>query len=194
MTAPGLRRRDPLTFATRGWEAAVVALGAIATVLASAALAGLALASLIFGDGWTWPADAKAVGAVLKGLAAGHPEQGLSPAEASLVPGRTAVYSCVLVVEALAATALVWVAVLVTRRMRTDGMATRDQAQQALGLPQLRRARSIIRPDLYANARMLLPRRLRRRRRQLPFAYPHPATDRPISTQPLTNTPTGKGS
>jgi len=90
---------------------------------------------------------------VLGGIFTGHPGHGLLTPQASRVPGAAAVYMCVAVLELLFIAALSWFCVLILRRLRNDGMATRWEAQQALGVSQLQDAKAIIRPDLYGRAR-----------------------------------------
>ena len=146
------RRRDPVGY-TPGWEVAVAVLAGGVLVIALAALLGLGLAALLFGGGWVWPHGTSTIGTVLGGLFSGDPGHGLPPLEAKRVPAAAAVYVCVVVLELLFIAALVWVGVLIVRRFRNDGMATRWEAQQALGEGRLHEAKAIIRPDLYGRDR-----------------------------------------
>lgn len=148
MTAPYQRRRDPTGF-TQGWEIAVAVIGVALIGLALAALAGLGIAALCFGGGWVWPHGVEVIGQTLGGLASGHPGKGLAAGDAVRVAAPVPTYLCVaaselalISVSALAGTAL-------ARQFRNDGMATRRDAELALGLSELRRAGEIIRPDLY---------------------------------------------
>ncbi|PZS26642.1 MAG: conjugal transfer protein, partial [Pseudonocardiales bacterium] len=54
MTAPYQRRRDPQPMG-QGWEVAVAVIGGALLGFGLAALAGLGVASALFGDGWVWP-------------------------------------------------------------------------------------------------------------------------------------------
>jgi hypothetical protein len=146
------RRRDPVGY-TPGWEVAVTVIAGTALVIALAALLGNGLAALLFGGGWVWPHGTSTIGSVLGGLATGHPAHGLPPDEATRVAAPAVVYVCVAVVELLFIAALVWVATLIVRRFRNDGMATRWEAQQALGEGRLHEAKAIIRPDLYGRVK-----------------------------------------
>ena len=152
MTAPQQRRRDPQPIG-QGWEAAVAALGSALLTLGLTALCGLGTASAIFGRGWVWPNGTDAMGHVLGGLLTGHPGKGLDPRQARLVAGPVTVYLCIAACELTAIAAAITGAVLVTRYRRPGdargGMATRGEAEQALGMSRLRAARQIIRPDLY---------------------------------------------
>lgn len=146
------RRRDPVGY-TPGWEVAVAVIAGSVLVIGLAALLGLGLAAWLFGGGWVWPHGTSTIGAVLGGLFSGHPGHGLPPVEARWVPAAGAVYGCVVVLELLFIAALAWAAVLIVRRFRNDGMATRWEAQQALGEGRLHEAKAIIRPDLYGRGR-----------------------------------------
>jgi hypothetical protein len=148
MTFINQRRRDPVGY-TPGWEVAIAVIAGGGLVIALAALLGLALAALLFGGGWVWPHGTSTIGSVLRGLFTGHPGHGLQPLEAKRVPAAAAMYVCVGVLELVFIAALVWVGVLIVRRFRNDGMATRWEAQQALGKGRLHDVKAIIRPDLY---------------------------------------------
>ena len=162
------RQRDPYP-AGQGWEVAVAVLGGALLAIGLAALIGLGVASAVWGRGWVWPHGADTIGHVLGGLLAGQPGRGLPPAQASKVAGPFAVYGCVTVCElALLATAIA-VGVLIVRYRRPgdarSGMASRSEAARALGIHQLRAARTVIRPDLYARrtTKSITSRMLRRR-------------------------------
>jgi hypothetical protein len=148
MTLTYQRRRDPVGF-TPGWEVAVAVIAGAGFVIAAGTLLGLGLAGLLFGGGWVWPHGLNTIGSVLGGIVTGHPGRGLTMAEASRVPDPAAVYLCVAILELMFLTTLTWCCVLIVRRFRNDGMATRWEAQQALGIGQLREAKAIIRPDIY---------------------------------------------
>ena len=148
MTAPYQRRRDPTGF-TQGWEVAVAVIGLAVIGLALAALAGLGLAAAAFGGGWVWPHGVDAIGHTLGGVATGHPGRGLPPGDAARVAPPTLTYLCVAACELTVITGTALAGTALARRFRNDGMATRRDAEQALGVSELRRAREIIRPDLY---------------------------------------------
>nr|WP_243851575.1 conjugal transfer protein [Modestobacter marinus] len=118
-----------------------------------AALVGLGIASALWGGGWVWPHGTETITHVLGGLLDGNPGRGLSPDQLRRVAGPTPVYACVAVAELVLLTAAVITAVLVARHRRPGdargGMATRREAEQALGLRQLRAGRAVIRPDRY---------------------------------------------
>jgi hypothetical protein len=154
MTVPYNRRRDPVGY-TRGWEVAVAAIGGFVFVAGLAALLGLAVAAALFGCGWVWPHGMNTIGAALGGLLSGRPGRGLAAMTAGRVPGPAAVYPCIALAELLLLATLAWCGVLVVRRFRNDGMATRWEAKQALGMGQLRAVKAIIRPDLYRSRRDL---------------------------------------
>ena len=154
MTTPP-RRRDPQPI-SRGWELAVVAVGGALIAVALAALLGLGLASALWGGGWVWPHGTETVTHVLSGLLDGHPGRGLPADQLRRVAGPIPVYACVAVAELVLLTAVTGTAVLAARYRRPGdargGMATRSEAEQALGLTQLRAGRTVIRPDRYPSA------------------------------------------
>jgi len=151
MTVPYQRRRDPPPL-TQGWEVAAGLIGLGLIGVALAALAGLGVAAAVFGGGWLWPHGVDAIGRTLGALAAGHPGRGLPPTLAGRVAGPVATYSCVVVCELAVIVGSVTAGVAIARRLRSDGMATRRDAEQVLGLSELRSARGIIRPDLHSRA------------------------------------------
>jgi hypothetical protein len=146
------RRRDPQPIG-RGWELAVVAAGGALIAVALAALTGLGVASALWGGGWVWPYGTDSVARVLGGLLHGDPGRGLPPDQLRRVAGPVPVYACVAAAELLLVTSAVISAVLISRYRRPGdargGMATRTEAEQALGLRQLRAGRAVIRPDRY---------------------------------------------
>ena len=151
MTAPS-RRRDPQPI-SRGWELAVAAAGGVLIAVTLAALVGLGLASALWGGGWVWPRGTEAVAHVLAGLLDGDPGRGLPPDQLRQVAKPIPVYACVAAAEVVLLTAAIMAGVLVARYRRPGdargGMATRREAEQALGLRQLRAGRAVIRPDRY---------------------------------------------
>ena len=156
MSGPAQRRRDPQPVSRAG-ELALLAVAAGLLLLAFGALVGLGLASAVFGRGWVWPAGGQTLNHTLGGLLAGHPGRGLPPPLAALVPSPGLVYLGVGVAEGCLLAAAVGVGWLVAGYVRPGdargGMATRGEAHEALGVGQLRRAKKIIRPDLYPAAR-----------------------------------------
>src|SRR3954451_3627426 len=98
MTTPPQPRRDPQPI-SRGWELAAAALGGAVIAVALAALAGLGLASALWGDGWVWPHGTETVIHVLGGLLHGDPGRGLPPGQLRQVAGPVPVYACVVVAE-----------------------------------------------------------------------------------------------
>lgn len=151
MTTPS-RRRDPQPI-SRGWELAVVAVGGALIAVALAALVGLGLASALWGGGWVWPRDTETATRVLAGLHSGDPGRGLPADQLRQAAGPIPVYACVAAAELVLLTAAITAGVLVACYRRPGdargGMATRREAEQALGLRQLRAGRAVIRPDHY---------------------------------------------
>jgi hypothetical protein len=100
-----------------------------------------------------WPHGSVPVGHVLGGLLTGHPGRGLPPAQAARVAGPVAVYAGVAACEAMLGGIAGAAGVLAVGHHRPGdarrGLATRGEAEQALGCGRLRAAKEIIRPDLY---------------------------------------------
>lgn len=161
MTTPP-RRRDPQPVG-RGWELAVVAAGGALIAVVLAALAGLGVASALWGGGWVWPHGTDTVMRVLGGLLHGNPGRGLPPDQLGRVAEPVPVYASIAAAEFVLLIAAVRTSVLAARYWRPgdarSGMATRREAEQALGLRQLRASRAVIRPDRYPSrgTRGLLP-------------------------------------
>jgi hypothetical protein len=197
MTTPPQRRRDPQPI-SRGWELAAAAVGAALIAVALAALAGLGLASALWGDGWVWPHGTETVIDVLGGLLHGDPGRGLPPDQLRQVAGPVPVYGCVAAAEFVLVTTAVISAVLISRYRRPGdargGMATRTEAQQALGLRQLRAGRAVIRPDRYPSpgSRARLHRLLStvgvvirgRAHSSVPSTDPRPTSSAPSTRRP----------
>src|SRR3954454_14781337 len=152
MTTPPQRRRDPQPI-SRGWELAAAAVGGAVIAVALVALAGLGLASALWGEGWVWPHGTETVIRVLGGLLHGDPGRGLPPDQLRHVAAPVPVYACVAAAELVLLATAVISAVLISRYRRPGdargGMATHGEAGQALGLRQLRAGRAVIRPDRY---------------------------------------------
>jgi hypothetical protein len=156
MTDPyDLRRRDPTPVGRVG-EVALCAVAGVLLIVAFAALAGLGLASALFGGGWVWPHGTDAIRRTLGGLLGGQPGRGLPARVAAYVPSRVAVYASVATCELFASALIIAAATWVVRWRRPSdprrGMATPSEVREVLGTKRLRRARRTIRPDLSRTA------------------------------------------
>ncbi|SDG20123.1 hypothetical protein [Klenkia brasiliensis] len=150
MSAPLRRVRDPQPVG-RGWEIALIAITVVLSVVAGGALVGVGLAAAIWGDGWVWPATAGDIPPAVAGLVEGHPGAAYPETQVARMAGPTPTYVVVITCEAvlIVAGALLVSAVVGRSRAARNGMATRRQAEQALGVSGLRAARQVIRPDLH---------------------------------------------
>ncbi|HMM94026.1 hypothetical protein [Phycicoccus sp.] len=132
-----------------GWEISAACAIAALTMLALAAHLARAVANLLATGRWTWPQQDQLVTA-LPGILAGDAGAGLPP---GAVANTSLLYGCLVVVELLAVTAITAAVVAGLRRWgpsRVRGVATRDEAENLLGLRRLRRVAPVIRPDLHA--------------------------------------------
>lgn len=147
--------RDPGAGAGMGDNETALIIGvAAAVVLVLAALVGISATSWITGSGWLWPHDSTMLGRELHGLVTGDPARYLTAPRRHTLPTRGVTYAGVIVTElavmALACFAARWAISDMHPRGSSSGLASRTQAQQALGIGQLTRQRAIeIRPDLY---------------------------------------------
>lgn len=131
------RRHNPYPWT---WEIPAGVACAVVLVLAIGVHLGNGLAHLTSGQGWTWPAQSQ--------LFASIPTI-LNSAPATSPVG---VHAWVMAVELLLVGGLSWATVAASQRWgpsRLKGVATRDQAEQVLGVTRLRKIAQIVRPDLY---------------------------------------------
>jgi hypothetical protein len=138
------------------WEvpAAAAAGGLSAAVLLLPVARGWA--GWLLGRGWVWPRGSAALRRSIGGLLTGRPRAGLTGAESAQVPGPWTVYGVVGLVELLLLVTAVWASVLWWRYLGPGaavGMATRAEAGAVLGVARLRKARRVVRPDLYGPPR-----------------------------------------
>jgi hypothetical protein len=151
MTMPP-RRRDPQPI-SRGWELAVAVAGGVLIAVVLAAFAGLGLAAALWGDGWVWPQGIETITDVISGLVHGDPGRGLPPDQLRRIARPAATYGCIAVAELTLCVGAAVIGVLISRYLRPGdargGMATRSEAERALGISQLRTGRAVIRPDRY---------------------------------------------
>lgn len=152
MSVPGRRRREPQPV-ERGWELAVAVVGGVLILIALAALTGVGMAAALWGRGWVWPHGTDAMSGVITGLLRGDPGRGFAPEQLSRLAGPGATYACIALAEVVLCAGAATGTVLLRRHVlpgdARGGMATRSEAAQALGVQQLRSARSVIRPDKY---------------------------------------------
>lgn len=137
------------------WELPAAAGAAAVAAMALMLPAGQGAAAALFGQGWVWPRGTDELVASLGGLISGHPGHGLTAEQAARIPAAGAVYLLIVVGEIALLIALAYAVVLWWRHLGPGahlGMADRAEAESVLGLSGLRKARSIIRPDLYGTS------------------------------------------
>jgi len=134
------------------WELPAAAAAAAVAAMVLMLPAGQGAAGAVFGRGWVWPQGTHGLLESLGGLLTGHPGRGLTAEQAALVPAAGAVYLLIVVGELLLVTAAVYGVLLWWRHLGPGaqlGMADRLEVETVLGLAGLRKARKVIRPDLY---------------------------------------------
>lgn len=136
------------------WEVPVAVVVTVGYALTIGVHLGRAIANRPTCGGWLWP-DAQAWFTSLPAVLAGDAAAGLS--NAACATASTGALIGWIVASELAIVALLMVGGkwLLDRwgPGRLKGMATPDEAAQLLGVARLRRARHIIRPDLYPRKR-----------------------------------------
>ncbi len=140
------RRHNPYPLT---WEIPLGIACAVLLTLAVGVHLGDALAHLTAGQPWAWPQSRDVLSSIPAVLAA-------EPASAAVNPRVW-----IVTVELLLTGSLGWAAFSTWQRWgpsRLKGMATREQAEQVLGVRRLRKVAAIVRPDLHARS----PREARR--------------------------------
>ena len=146
------RRHDPYPW---NWELPLGLLAATLLLMTTGVHLGRAIANLLAGGGWQFPARADLFTTVIDVLA-GDAAAGL-PLATDPVASRAALTVSIVLTEL----AIVVISVLVLKSVldrwgpgRMKGMASRAEAEQLLGVTRLRRNSAVIRPDLYRPDRL----------------------------------------
>ena len=145
------RRNDPYPFT---WEIPAAIIAGVLLVLVLSIHIGRAVANLLAGAGWGWPAREELFRS-LPGILGGDGGAGL-PGTHHSGAGQSALWTAIGVCELGLLLLLGWALKIGLDRWgphRVQGMATRAQAEQMLGLPRLRKASAVVRPDLYGKQR-----------------------------------------
>ena len=122
------------------WEIPAGVACAVLLVLAVGVHLGNGLAHLTSGRGWTWPAPSQLFASIPAVL------------NSAPTPSPFGVHAWVLAVELLLLGGLGWATVAGWQRWgpsRLKGVATREHAEQVLGVTRLRKVAPIVRPDLH---------------------------------------------
>jgi hypothetical protein len=141
------RRNDPYPFT---WEIPAAIIAGVLLVLVFGVHIGRAAANLLAGAGWGWPAR-KELFRSLPAILGGDGGAGI-PRVLHGGAGQSALWTSIGACELLLLILLGWGFKIGLDRWgphRVQGMATRAQAEQMLGLPRLRKASAVVRPDLY---------------------------------------------
>ena len=139
------RRNNPYPWT---WEIPIAVACGVLLLLAVGVHLGDGLAHLTAGHGWTWPPTSRLFTSIPTTLTtARHESNG---------------WAWIVSVELLLCVGLCGLGVVGWRRWgpsRLKGLATRDQAEQVLGVTRLKKVAPIIRPDLHHRRRILGGRR-----------------------------------
>jgi hypothetical protein len=145
------RRRDPYPWT---WEVPMGVVLVILLVLAGGVHLGRAIANVLAGAGWSFPALVdlfSSLPAVLRGDA-GAGLAGLNGDRPSLMT----FWVCLAATELMLMAVCVFVLKVVLKRWgpgRMKGMAISGEAERMLGVSRLRKVRAVVRPDLYGKRR-----------------------------------------
>ena len=145
------RRHDPYPFT---WEIPAAIIAGVLLVLVLGIHIGRAVANLLVGAGWGWPAREELFRS-LPAIVSGDGGAGL-PRAFHGGAGQSALWTSISVCELLLLILLGWAFKIGLDRWgphRVQGMATRAQAEQMLGRTRLRKASAVVRPDLYGKQR-----------------------------------------
>lgn len=133
------RRHNPHPWT---WEVPVAIACAVLLVLALGVHLGNGLAHLTSGHGWTWPATAQLFTSL--------------PSILNTSTDAVGVRVWIIAIELSLIVSLAWAAGVSWQRWgptRLKGVATRDQAEQLLGLTRLHKVAPVVRPDLHTTRR-----------------------------------------
>lgn len=139
------------------WEIPAAAAASWVLVAILALPLGQGLAFVAVGEPFAWPRG-RLVESLI-GLFGGVPGEGLSAARADALPPTAVVYLGVVLLELFVGAVAVWGMALWWRAVGPGaqfGIAGRRDAERVLGANNLRRRRSIIRPDLFGGGRRRL--------------------------------------
>lgn len=145
------RRSNPYPLT---WEIPVGIILAVLLLLVLGVHAGRAVANLVAGSGLTMTPRAELLTS-LPGLLSGNSAAGLDPSPVP-VAGAGLLWACIAFVEVVITTLLAWAGRHAWSSWgpgRVDGVASRAELDQVLGLGRLRKVAPVVRPDLYGKAK-----------------------------------------
>lgn len=140
------RRRDATPTLT--WEPWALGLAAIVAVWAYGVQAARGTANYFAGAGFTWP-PAQQLFKSLPGVLNGHAGAGLPRAQQQHLASPPAVWAWIAAMSlAILALLVATVVVMLKRRVKVRGLATRAELEKSLGRAQALKAAKELRPDL----------------------------------------------
>lgn len=115
--------------------------------------AGQGAAGWLFAGGFVWPRGSTPLMRSVGGLMTGQPGKGLAGKDIAHLASTPSIYLLIVLGELLLTAVTVWVILAWWRYLGPDarqGMADRAEVETVLGVSNLRKKRTVIRPDLYA--------------------------------------------
>lgn len=115
--------------------------------------AGQGSAGWLFAGGFVWPHGSTPLLHSIGGLITGQPGKGLAGKDVARLASTPSIYLLIVLGELLLTAATAWVIVLWWRYLgpgARQGMADRAEVETVLGVSNLRKKRTVIRPDLHA--------------------------------------------
>ena len=114
--------------------------------------AGQGAAGWLFASGFVWPHGSTPLTRSIGGLMTGQPGKGLAGKDITHLASTPSIYLLIVVGELLLTAVTVWVILAWWRYLgpgARQGMADRAEVETVLGVSNLRKKRSVIRPDLH---------------------------------------------
>lgn len=152
------RRRDPYPWS---WEIPAAIGLAVSMMVLLGIQVGRALANLVAGAGWTWPAAdtglvsspfGSAFWSSLPGVLGGDSQSGLSHPAPTAFAGPGLLWTSLVLTEVLFLALTAWAGIRLYLRWgpgRMRGMASATEAESLLGVTRLRKVAALVRPDLH---------------------------------------------
>jgi type IV secretion system protein VirD4 len=116
--------------------------------------AGQGAAGWLFAGGFVWPRGSTPLMSSIGGLLTGQPGKGLAGKDTVHLASTPSIYLLIVLGELVLTTLTVWVVIAWWRFLgpgARQGMADRAEVEAVLGVSNLRKKRTVIRPDLHTH-------------------------------------------